>query len=104
MIYLVLLLISLNTYASGTSTYINQGLLTLCNRDQVAWVLGHELAHYIHQDRDSNYANEYAADKLGSQLMKKAGYNLNRGKLFLLLLPNTYSVDHPKSVDRYRRI
>ena len=93
-----------NAYQSGNTIVVYQGILNITNRDEIALVLGHELAHYKLHHRQSNWPNEYAADRLGWKYASKAGYNMCRGKNLFKKFRKGASSDHPDPIDRYNRL
>lgn len=104
-----LMVVQDNTINAGNGNgiiTINTGTLQASHNDtnKIAFVLGHELAHFKLHHRSSNYANEYAADTLGAILESSAGYNRCDGVKMLLKLPKGASNDHPDSIDRYNRV
>lgn len=96
----------MNAYCNvqGRIIVIYEGMLRACeNVDELAWVLGHELGHWIRRDRQSCHENEYKADKWGSRLAEGAGYNQRRGcKIVLKFGPGGNT--HPDSRYRYKNI
>lgn len=63
------------------------------NEDELAGVIGHEMAHGIHR-------NEMKADILGLEYAEKAGYN--RCKAAQLMKSYGASKDHPDGMIRYK--
>ncbi|MBF0382922.1 MAG: M48 family metalloprotease [Magnetococcales bacterium] len=58
--------------------YITTGMLRfLDNDDQLAWILGHELAHISLRSKGSTKQSEHMADYVGSYFTARAGYNPN---------------------------
>ena len=56
--------------------YITTGMVRfLKNDDQLAWVLGHELAHIALRSQGSNEQSEFLADYVGSYFTARAGYD-----------------------------
>ncbi|MBF0195367.1 MAG: M48 family metalloprotease [Magnetococcales bacterium] len=56
--------------------YITTGMLRfLKNDDQLAWILGHELAHISLRSKGSNKESEHSADYVGSYFTARAGYD-----------------------------
>lgn len=93
-----------NAYQSGSTITINQGMLNITNKDELALVIGHELAHYKLGHHNSNHRNEYAADALGYQYAAKAGYNVCRGKNLFKKFRKGASNTHPDPRDRINRL
>lgn len=66
-----------NAYSNVGVVVVYKGLLNFCdNEDQLAWVLGHELAHIRRGDIFHSEAayRELAADVLGAQYAMASGY------------------------------
>ncbi|MBF0445255.1 MAG: M48 family metalloprotease [Magnetococcales bacterium] len=56
--------------------YITTGMLRfLQNDDQLAWILGHELAHITLHSQGSTKTSEHLADYVGSYFTARAGYD-----------------------------
>ncbi len=53
------------------------------NRDQLAFVLAHELSHFMHHHRHSTQQVEFIADGGAIVLMSRAGYNKCQGIKYL---------------------
>lgn len=77
----------LNAWTDGSSVVITTSMLSvLHNNDELAMILGHELAHAINQDPTRNDGMvlpqdvEAHADKLGAFIMMKAGFDVCKGK------------------------
>lgn len=83
---------------------INRGMLNATNIDELALVIGHELAHSKLWHLKSTHQNEYAADRLGWFFASKAGYNVCRGKNLFKKFPQRGSTTHPHPKDRYNRL
>jgi predicted Zn-dependent protease len=79
-------------------------MLNITNKDELALVLGHELAHYKLGHHGSNHRNEYAADALGYQYAAKAGYNVCRGKNIFKKFRKGGSATHPDPRDRIKHL
>lgn len=95
---------SMNAMGNGKDITLFQGMLNNTNKDELAWDLGHELAHILLGHRASTHANEYAADKLGWELAKKAGYNMCRGKKIFYKLYQGTSESHPTAKSRLKAL
>lgn len=73
-----------NAYTDGTKIVIYTGLINVSSYDTIAYVLGHELAHYHlehtgrlgAEDNETSQRHEALADKMGASYMLKAGYNI----------------------------
>ena len=66
-----------NAYSTAWNVTITAGLLQdLQNADQIAFVLGHELGHYVrqHYRQPNSMSQELQADKLGVYYCKKLSY------------------------------
>ena len=84
---------------------LNSGMLNYVhNADELALVLGHELGHIARGDGGSNVNAEYAADKLGGEYMKNAGFNLCVGAQALRRLHSNGGGTHPASEARYKAL
>lgn len=95
----------INASSGGFRIIVNNGMLKFLNDDnQMALVLGHELAHYKLGHSHSSISNEYAADHLGAIFMQRAGYNKCQGAIFFKRLPYGDSVDHPASWKRIKAL
>lgn len=68
-------------------------LYAVKNQDELAGVIGHEMAHMIYKD-------ELKADVLGLQYAKKAGYDYCKAAQYLKRMLKD-SV-HPAGIDRYK--
>jgi hypothetical protein len=56
--------------------YITTGMVRfLKNDDQLAWILGHELAHITLHSKGSNEQSEFLADYVASYFTARAGYD-----------------------------
>lgn len=97
--------LEINAKSSFFVISINQGMLNFVhNQDELAMVLGHELAHFTAKDMGSNYAAEYRADMTGAIYAATAGYNRCNGAKMFLTLRYSRSRTHPSSINRYNRI
>ena len=72
---------SINAQADGQYVQINSAMLDFAtNDDELAVIVGHELAHNILRHislKTPSKTAEYQADRLGVWLMARAGYNVN---------------------------
>lgn len=94
-----------NASAGGLRITVNAGLLRFVrNSNELAVVLGHELAHYRLAHHGSTPSNEYAADSLGASYAAKGGYNRCDGAKVILRFHDKGSKTHPPSDKRYNRI
>ncbi len=96
----------INAYSGGFRITVNKGMLDFVGSDnQMALVLGHELAHYSLGHNGSTIANEYAADALGARYMQTAGYNKCSGAILFKRMPyQGASSDHPPMPARVRAL
>jgi len=77
-----------NAYNDGKQVVIYTGLLDSLNDDEIAFVLGHEIAHGMLEHLGKLQANsaeesavhEANADKLGAVYALKAGYDVCKGR------------------------
>ncbi len=96
---------SINANAAGFRITVNQGLLNAVrDKDEMAMVLGHELAHYELGHKQSTIPNEYAADHQGAIYMHKAGYSICIGAQLLRRFGSKDSVTHPAGTKRFHRL
>ncbi len=94
-----------NAYNNGVAIVLNTGLIKDArDDDEIALVLGHELAHGALHHRTSNIPNEYAADKLGAVYMRKAGYNVCLGAMMVKRFGSAKSKSHPPGTERYKAL
>lgn len=90
---------------TGSKILLYKGMLrAVRNDDELAAVLGHELAHGKLGHRGSTHRNEYAADSLGMVYMSRAGFNRCRGAKILLKLNKATTKTHPAAKDRYSKV
>ncbi len=107
-----------NAWTDGMEVTITTGILaTMHSVDEIAMVLGHELAHVINYDvlhgemeqaadvpMNQSY-KEAAADKVGAFIMMRAGYNVCKGKRIMQTFRDLFGSDagaegHPDSAFR----
>lgn len=77
-----------NAYNNGKQVVIYTGLLDSSNDDEIALILGHEIAHgmleHLGRLQSTGYADssvhEANADKLGAVYALKAGYDVCKGR------------------------
>lgn len=103
-----------NAWTDGQGIFITKSLLAIMqNDDQLALVLGHEMAHYINHDvyhSDMDQATvEAHADKLGALLMMRAGFDICNGReMFRIFKANfgdtSLASDHPDFAYRYDQL
>lgn len=94
---------------------INYGMLNyIQNEDELAGLLGHEVAHnLVGYDEENKTENEYVADKLGSFLAARSGYNPYGLQLLLERIANdperkddidSDEITHPKTSERASKL
>lgn len=98
----------INAGSNMYNVYINTGMLKfLKNQNELALILGHELAHILNQsyNKGGSYSDELGADSLGAWLMQKGGYNkceaIQLWKRMPRLAPDGI---HPSNKERYGRL
>ncbi len=90
-----------NAEYTGYNIEITQAAVRL-PASQVAFILGHELAHmYLHHWK-SSYKTEYEADQQGAYFAAQAGFNRCQGVKVLLTFNG--SDTHPPGIDRYNKV
>lgn len=95
----------MNAHSSWQYITIDQGMLDKTNVDELALVIGHELAHYKLLHKGSTPARELAADALGWKYADKAGYDCHKGKEYLKKLYHKKgSKTHPPPMERYNKL
>ncbi len=62
-------------YVTESQIVISAGALSLFNTSEMAFAVGHELAHFLLGHPSSTPEREFAADALGFKLASKAGFN-----------------------------
>jgi len=101
-----------NAYASHKGVLINNNMLQfLDNKDQVAFILAHEIGHMEHGDvhkLSGSYHQESSADWYGAELMSKSGYRLCEAIRFFKKSISIYgdpeSRSHPRDGLRIQHI
>lgn len=89
----------INAVSFGGRVEIYKGLLYfLKNKDELAMVLGHELAH------ETGTRNEAQADINGAYFMQNAGYNRCIGAKWLTRIYLPATKKYPSSKQRYKNI
>lgn len=84
-----------NAWTDGKTVVLTSGILRAFeNIDELALVIGHEVAHAInhdvyHRDLDANDVEAHA-DKLGAFIMMRAGYNVCKGKEIMRIFKEVY--------------
>lgn len=103
----------INAYTDGSTIVIFTGLIEKMNsKDEVAVVLGHELAHvllnHVGDDNVPTVIKEAQADKYGAFLALRAGYDVCQGRVifkkFLKLYGDDPNSDHPSNAYRYDQL
>lgn len=92
-----------NASASVLWITVNKGMLNITNRNEIALVLGHELAHWKLGHGGSSHTNEYAADRLGFYYASKAGYNACSGIKVFNKFKQSESSTHPHPQKRKQK-
>src|SRR6185312_12738727 len=89
-------------YENNGPIVITEGMLRFVhNKDELAHILGHELAHFTTYHIGSDeWFNEYGADLLGAFYMQRAGYNKCVGVQALKRVP--WDKSHPNPLDRIK--
>lgn len=104
-----------NAWTDGSAVVMTTALLEqLQDKDQIAAVLAHEMAHvllgHVGSDGRISITNlESHADKMGVYLMLKAGYDPCKGREVWTMFKNmgsgdyadTYAANHPSYAFRY---
>ncbi len=105
---------TINAYTDGTAVYLLQGLIDQATDDELALVIGHEIAHVTLRHTsvysvglDTRIA-ELQADKMGSIYMMKAGYDICAGRNMMRKFTQLYGdsalQDHPSNSYRYDQL
>lgn len=104
----------INAWTDGKTITITTGMLKIFhNQDELAMVLGHELAHFMARDpfhNDMKGPNmEANADKLGAYMMMRAGFNPCKGReimaTFIKLFGDVATpVSHPSNAYRFDQL
>lgn len=115
---------AINAYATGRSIIVTTGMMTFANDEELALIIGHELAHNTHGHVPKIVINTIAgfgkgtfarkfeseADYVGLYYSARAGYPIENAKSFWRKLArvSVKSMDkpssHPITPDRYVRI
>ncbi len=93
----------INAWTDGTEVVITTSLLSIIeNEDELAMILGHEIAHAINHDVDREDGRviqtdvEAHADKLGAFIMMRAGFDACKGKeIFAVFKKHFGDTSHP---------
>lgn len=109
-----------NAYANLTGITIYQGMIDASKSDdEIALVLGHEIAHVLSHDVEAQVSTnewqakyqvsemEARADKLGAVYMMKAGFDVCRGRQLWLRFAKEGDyifASHPGYVYRYSQL
>lgn len=107
----------INAYTTTEGITIYRSLLNMMTKDELALVLGHEVAHFVlghvflpeeTQTKDAIRIEEMQADKYGAVLAIRAGYNVCEGRDFFRMLNAAYGdnqdQDHPDFAFRYDQL
>ena len=95
----------INADTNGIIINVNSGLLrAVKNQDEMALVLGHELAHAALHHQGSTPTRELAADRLGAKYSAHAGYSICKGAQLFKRFNSPASSTHPASAERVRRL
>lgn len=104
----------INAWTDGSSIVLTTGIINFFkNDDELALVLGHELAHYMKKDVGNAYMPgvilEHHADLMGAFIMQRAGYDICKGAEFFKHLKeyagdSAYSETHPSHAFRYDQL
>ena len=79
---------------------INKVWASTLNKHELAWVLGHEIAHKFHPSIFS-HRGEYLADKYSIHYIESAAYKCEKG-IKLVLRFGEETNYHPSGKDRYQ--
>lgn len=94
--------VDINAYSTGGKVVIYAGMLRyLQNNQELAMVLGHELAHEVGESNEAN------SDVLGAMFARQAGYSVCAGAQWLTRVPVVYTPangTYPSSVNRYKNL
>lgn len=94
-----------NASYNGYVVQVNAGMLRFVRNDaQMAFVLGHELGHYVRGHIASTPTNEYEADALGAIYISHLGYSICSGVEVVRRFHSPDSATHPNSESRYHRL
>ncbi len=107
----------INAYTTSDGITVYRGLLNIMTKDELALVLGHEVAHFVlghvflpieNQTKDNIRIEEMQADKYGAFLAQRAGYSVCQGREFFRMLNRMYGdnqdQDHPDFAFRYDQL
>ncbi len=104
----------INAWTDGVNITITTALINVIqNKDQLAFILAHEMAHYINADVYTESIpqtlKEAHADKLGAFIMMRAGFDECKGKeVFKVFLDNygdsALATDHPSLAYRLDQV
>lgn len=88
----------------GGGIHFQEGMIRFVrNKNEIAWVIGHEWAHSrLHSG--GTWQSEMDADRWGMTYMKKAGYNACSGIKVLLRFEDSGDAAHPPSAQRYNAL
>lgn len=105
----------INAWTDGSSVTFTTGLLKAIDydEDQIAMILGHELAHNIlghltYANTQNIILREAEADKYGAFIMLKSGYDVCKGRLVYLKFNDRWgddpTEDHPANAYRINQL
>ena len=98
----------LNANANMFRIQIYQGAINTYNEDEMALLIGHELAHWANWDSfrffKDNHQKEFDADELGAKYMVKAGYNLKNALSKFDKMGQRETKSHPHPQERKKRL
>lgn len=103
-----------NAFASGHNIYFTFAADSILNKDEIALIMGHEIAHVILHHTDNEFQlfvksysneNELMSDNLGAFWAHKAGYDVCKGReifnKFYEWGGNSLNAIHPPNKMRY---
>lgn len=98
---------SVNAHNLYWKIEICQGAIDAYSEDEMALLLGHELAHLNWRDVfniGNDWEREYKADRVGAKYMQKAGYSLSRALSKFDKMKQVTSASHPHPHDRRKAL
>jgi len=107
-------LMSVNAFTTGHGIYMSYASMMSLSTDELALIIGHEMAHGILHHTDNEYKvfidnhsneDELMADNMGAFWANKAGYNVCKGReLFKKFGDNSLNGSHPPNRYRYENL